>query len=435
MLYDKHGQPQSSFDSIKNIVTDFYKVLFARSRDPIHIDQLGMVKKRVDGTMTEELLCPYQREEVLLALKEMHPSKSPGPDGLPAMFYQKFWDLVGDETCNMVLNYLNGGSMPDDLNHTYVVLIPKVRKPVDMKDLRPISLCNVSYKLISKVLENRLKRILPAIIEENQSAFVPGRLITDNILLSSEVFHFMRHSQAQKHRYMALKLDMSKAYDRIEWDYLSSIMIQMGFPTQWVDRVMLCVSSVSYSFLVNGQPTDRIIPQRGLRQGDPLSPYLFLLCAEGFGCLIRKAHEERVLHGISISRACPNLSHLFFADDSLIFARANLGNATAIKKILQTYEFLSGQQINLDKSEISFSRGLGHEVRNDIQAYLGMEEVRSHDKYLGLPTIFDRSKKISFSGIRDRIWKKLQGWKKDYYPELERRFSSSPSFILYRATR
>lgn len=146
-------------------------------------------------------------------------------------------------------------------------------------------------------------------------------------------------------------------------------------------------------FLVNSQPTNRISPQRGLRQGDPISLYLFLLCAEGLGGLICKAQ-------------------LFFADDSIIFARANLENAAAVKNILHIYyEQLSGQKTNVEKSEISFSRGLGHDNRNMICPLLYMEEVLSHNKYLGLPTIFDRSKKISFSGIRDHIWKKLQGWK------------------------
>jgi reverse transcriptase-like protein len=284
---------------------------------------------------------------------------------------------VGEEICAVVLNFLTGGSMPADLNHTFVVLTPKVRKPVDMKELRPISLCNVSYKLISKVLANRLKKILPMIIDEHQSAFVPGRLITDNILLSSEVFHFMKNNQANKRGYMALKLDMSKAYDRVEWDFLRSVMTKMGFPSQWIERVMLCVSSVSYSFLVNGQPTNAILPQRGLRQGDPLSPYLFLLCTEGFGGLIKQALAKGELQGLAITRKSPMVSHLFFADDSLIFTRANSNMAASIKSIIQRYEHMSGQKINFDKSEISFSHGLGRNIRDNIRNFLGMNEVKT----------------------------------------------------------
>lgn len=152
---------------------------------------------------------------------------------------------------------------------------------------------------------------------------------------------------------MTLKLDMIKAYNRIEWDFLHNMMLKMGFPPCWVDRVMTCVSTVSYSFLINCQPQDPIIPQRGLRQGDPISPYLFLLCAEGFGGLIKKAHEDGKLHGIAVNRGAPSLSHLFFADDSVLFSRANLREASTLKNILQTYEKLSGQKINIEKSEVS----------------------------------------------------------------------------------
>lgn len=169
---------------------------------------------------------------------------------------------------------------------------------------------------------------------------------------------------------MALKLDMNKAYNRVEWDFLRLIMLKMEFPVCWVDRVMLCVSTVCYSFLVNGQPTHPIIPQRGLRQGDPISPYLFLLCAEGLGGLLQKAHDDGKLHGIAVNRGAPLISHLFFADDCILFARANLREAACLKSIFQTYESLSGQKINIAKSAVSFSKGLGGDVRDSVQAYL-----------------------------------------------------------------
>lgn len=214
MLHDKEGRPKTSIEDIKNVITDFYADLFSTSRASIGFPQLDMVENRFDEDMLADFTRPYSRDEIVQALKEMHPCKSLGPDGLPALFYKRYWKLVGDGICNLALNFLNGGNMLTELNHTFVVLVPKVRKPHEMKDLRPISLCNVSYKIISKVLANRLKKFLPTIIDEHQSAFVPGRLITDNILLSSEVFHSMKHNQAKNYGYMALKLDMSKAYDR-----------------------------------------------------------------------------------------------------------------------------------------------------------------------------------------------------------------------------
>lgn len=190
------------------------------------------------------------------------------------------------------------------------MLIPKKKDPANMKDLRPISLCNVSYKLISKVLANRLKKFLPSFI--TQSAFVPGRLITYNILVAFEVFHHMKRMNAKKRGNMAIKLDMSKAYDRIDWDYLQKIMMKMGFSDRWIDRIIKCVSTVTYSFLVNGKPTEIVTPHQGLRQGDPISPYLFLLCAEGLGAMLQQAQDLNLIHGIAVAQGAPPITHLFF---------------------------------------------------------------------------------------------------------------------------
>lgn len=165
--------------------------------------------------------------------------------------------------------------MPSYLNKTYIALIPKKSGANRMGDFRPISLCNVVYKLVSKVLANKLKVFLDSIISVNQSAFTPERLITDNILVAFEVFHYMKNLNKAE-GFMAMKLDMSKAYDRIEWCFLEAILEKLGFDALWRRNVMDCVTTVTFYVLVNGRPTEEFSPRRGIRQGDPISPYLFI---------------------------------------------------------------------------------------------------------------------------------------------------------------
>ena len=214
---------------------------------------LRHVPHKVTPEMNESLCAPYSREEVKNAIFQMFPRKAPRPDGFPAHFYQRHWDLCGDEVTSVVLRIIKGEESPESINDTVIVLIPKVMNPSQLSQFRPISLCNVLYKIASKVVANRLKLVLPEIIPEEQSAFVPGRLITDNIICAYECLHFMKRNRSKSNSFCAVKLDMMKAYDRLEWDYLEAIMGKLGFATQWIQIVMAMVRFVSFSVLFNGE--------------------------------------------------------------------------------------------------------------------------------------------------------------------------------------
>jgi hypothetical protein len=256
--------------------------------------------------------------------------------------------------------------MPSGWNETTIVLIPKVKNLEKLTEYRPISLCNVIYKLISKVLANKLKCLLPDIISPTQSAFVPGRMITDNVLLAYEFTHQMHMRKGGREGLVAVKLDMSKAYDRVEWLFLEKMMKRMGFNDQWVRLIMKCVKLVSYRVKVNGKLTKAFKPERGLRQGDPLSPYLFILCAEAFSAMLKQAEVNGTLEGVQICPTAPRVNHLFFAEDSLIIMKATTASANCLKDILALYESQSGQMINKDKTSAFFSKSTRHRTKRAV---------------------------------------------------------------------
>ncbi|KAM7462241.1 hypothetical protein LguiA_030362 [Lonicera macranthoides] len=285
----------------------------------------------------------------------MHPDKSPGPNGFNFYFYKKLWPDVGTDVTNFCLHCLNTCQLLADLNETLIVLIPKVKKPDKITFLHPISLCNVVVKILTKVLANRLKVVLNSVFSEAQSAFIPGWLISDNVLIDFEVSHFLHRRTQGKMGFSSLKIDMSKVYDIIEWQFLEDMMRALGFAERWIKLVMLFVLSVKYIFRHNGKEVGSIFPTRGLRQGDPISPYLFLLCAEGLSAIILDRCRKGLLHGCKIARSAPYISHLLFADDSILFFQASVNEALVVKECLTLYEKASGQMVNYSKSSILFN--------------------------------------------------------------------------------
>ncbi|XP_056850920.1 uncharacterized protein LOC130506757 [Raphanus sativus] len=213
---------------------------------------------------------------------------------------------------------------------------------------------------------------------------------------------------------MAVKTDMSKAYDRLEWSFLRDVMVRFGFHPTWVHWIMECVSSVSYSYLINGGAHGCVVPSRGIRQGDPLSPYLFILCSEVLSGLCSKALEQGKLCGIKVARNSPPLNHLLFADDTMFFCKSDPISCKELKNILEKYEVASGQSINCLKSAITFSAKTPIETRRRVKAELNIVGEGGIGKYLGLPEHFNRKKRDIFASIIDRIRQKSHSWTSRY---------------------
>jgi hypothetical protein len=219
-LRREDGSEVEEGGGLTDYILSYFQDLFTSQGGDRMPELLAAVKPCVTPAMNECLAGEFTAMEVKAALDHIGDLKAPGPDGMPSLVYKRYWHIMGEKIVEEVLNVLRGGELPEGWNDTYVVLIPKVKEPSRIKDLRPISLCNVLYKLVYKVLTNRLKIILLDIISDNQSAFVPGRLITDNILLAYETTHFMKSRRKKGESYVAVKADMSKDYDRVEWEFL-----------------------------------------------------------------------------------------------------------------------------------------------------------------------------------------------------------------------
>lgn len=392
----------------KQEIQAFYQALYTSQGVFDTSELLAHVPVKVTPEMNEMLVKPFEAQEVHDALFQMAPSKAPRVDGFTAGFFQRHWHLLKDDVTNAVLGFLNGGELPTGFNDTSITLIPKIRYPQSISQYRPIALCPVLYKIAAKAITNRMRACMDEIINEEQSAFVPGRLITDNVLVAFESVHTLRRRKKGKNHACAVKLDMLKAYDRVEWHYLEAILQRLGFSPIWIRLIMKCVTSVRFSVRVNGELQPYFTPSRGLRQGDPASPFLFLLSAEGFSSLL-KFYGGHIDRGIRASVRSPWVSHLLFADDCLIFLNANSQCAQRLNDILRIYGEASGQSVNKDKSAIFFSPNTPSSIRQNIKGMLGIMVEAFSDRYLGLPTAVGRITSGTFDHISERARSKMQG--------------------------
>lgn len=410
MLLDDLGTEHFSEGAKGHIAVEYFRELFM-SPNPYDMETLfDGLTARVSADMNRLLTRSVYDDEIRLAAFSIKGSSAPGEDGLTGLFYQKFWHIVGPELSAEIHKFFQTAILPSGWNHTQISLLPKIPSPTTMKDMRPISLCSVQYKIISKILSERLKGVLESIISDTQGAFVSGRLITDNVIIAHELVHGLRTNDSIAHEYMAVKTDMSKAYDRVEWCFLENLMEKMGFDRQWICWIMACVSTVTYSVLLNGSPHGFIRPERGLRQGDPLSPFLFIMCAEALvGCL-NQSEARGKINGICLGPGGPAVHHLLFADDSLLLCRANEEESVELMRCLKLYGDASGQCINHQKSSIIFGSKVPEDKKLMVKGVLGIDKEGGEGSYLGLPECFKGSKRELLNFISEKLQSRLHGW-------------------------
>ncbi|WRX25598.1 Reverse transcriptase domain - like 10 [Theobroma cacao] len=394
-------------DAVKSSAVEFFSSLM--KKEPCNMSRFDapLIPAIISDSDNLSLCADPTREELKEAVFNIDKDSVAGPDGFSSYFYQQCWDTVANDLLDAVIDFFHGAELPRGITSTTIVLLPKNHNASKWSDFRPISLCNVLNKIITKILANRLAKVLPAIITDNQSGFVGGRLISDNILLAHELIGKIdRKSRGEN---IALKLDMMKAYDRLEWDFLFRMLEQLGFNSQWIFMIRRCISNCWFSLLINGGAVGYFKSERGLRQGDSISPLLFILATEylsrGLNALFAQYPSLHYASDCSMS-----VSHLAFADDILIFTNGAKSSLQKILKFLQEYEEISGQRINHSKNCFITHRNVANSGKQIISQVTGFIHKCLPITYLGVPLYKGPKKVILFDELVEKIRERIEGW-------------------------
>jgi len=405
-----NGIWSSDITTLQEEAQRFFKDLFCGNHHHQNTHFTFGPHPTIDEDAIHTLTRPVTKDEVTASLNSMKSYKSPGPDGFHCIFFKQYWHIVGDDNFKLVSSAFRTGFFVPNISDTLIALIPKIDPPQTYKDFRPISLCNITYKIITKVLVDRLRPILDNIIGPYQNSFLQGRGTSDNSIVLQEIVHFMQRSKRKK-GYVAFKLDLEKAFDNVNWEFLKSCLYDFGFPNATIKLIMHCVTSSTFYVLWNGNKLPPFKPTHGFRQGDMLSPYLFILCMEKLSFAINNVVLQGHWDPIRLSTTSPHISHLLFADDVLLFTKARKSQLRFIKDLFDKFSQASGLKINLSKSRAFYSSGVPHQKINNLTSISGICNTTSLDKYLGFPILKGRLKRSDFHFIIEKMQTRLASWK------------------------
>ncbi|XP_021991415.1 uncharacterized protein LOC110888183 [Helianthus annuus] len=404
-LKDTNGNQYEGVD-VAAALLNHYSAFMGTEDKVARLDDADLFVNVLQQNVAETMVRQVTDDEVKQAMFSISENKAPGPDGYTSAFFKNAWDVVGGEVTKAVCDFFNNGQILKQINHTILALVPKMDTPNTVLDYRPISCCNVIYKCISKIITNRVKGCLGTLVNINQSAFVPGRKISDNILITQELMHNYHVDRGPPR--CALKIDIQKAYDTVSWSFLEAILVRFGFHRKMVAWIMACVTTVSYLVSVNGELHGYFLGKRGLRQGDPMSPYLFTLIMEVLSLMLQKMalNPAFKFHSHCSKQKIINVS---FADDLFVFVNGDTGSVKLVRNVLEKFTSVSGLVPSLPKSTVFFCN-VPSQVKAEILSLLPFREGELPVRYLGVPLI---STKLSFRDCRvlvERMERKVDNW-------------------------
>ncbi|XP_071727348.1 uncharacterized protein [Rutidosis leptorrhynchoides] len=328
----------------------------------------------------------FSEAEIWEAISECGSSKAPGPDDFNIGFYKKFWSTIKEDLISAIHDFWEKGEISRGCNASFITVVPKKVDPISLNEYRPISLIGSFYKVVAKILSNRLRKVIPNLVGFEQSAFIKGRNIMDGALIANETLEYLKNHKLKS---LIFKVDFEKAFDSLSWEFLVEIMTIMWFGGKWRKWIISCLSSASISVLVNGSPTNEFKLERGVRQGDPLSHFLFILAAEGLNVLTKMAVQNNVFKGVEVGQNKVPISHLQYADDMIFFGQWNENNLCNLMKLLKCFELSSGLKVNYHKSilygvcvEKSVTEYMARKLRCNVGQHIDSLGVLFSDSFI-----------------------------------------------------
>ncbi|KAJ9552338.1 LOW QUALITY PROTEIN: hypothetical protein OSB04_016383 [Centaurea solstitialis] len=394
------------------------KLFICRKRfESLHAQHVNIYKLRptlkssffriLSEAQKNELEVPFSEQEVKNVVWSCGHNKATGPDGFTFEFLRKFWGIVGRDFLDAVKYFESNPLIKSRSNSSFVTLIPKVSDPLTLADFRPISLIGCVSKVISKVLAERLKGVLDSVVSNSQTAFIKGRSILDGPLMVNKLISWARK---KRKKLLLFKVDFAKAFETLNWNYLDGVLLQMGFGDKWRSWVKGCICTAKASVLINGSPSKEFNLNKGVRQGDPLAPFLFILAAEGLTVAMKDARQNNHFKGVCLNNSEDEVSIFQFADDAIFVGDWSLANAKNLICILKCFEVCSGLTINMSKSCL-MGLSVSKEEITRIANQLKCKEESIPFVYLGLPVGGNTTRVASWQPLINKFKEKLSSWK------------------------